>query len=61
MLPVVFFALLCLITARSELLEVLFFALSVTFLFVYEISREPLNSLCQIYREDVFGPSLGRV
>jgi len=30
-------------TARSELREVLFLALSVTFLFVYEISREPLN------------------
>jgi len=31
------------ITARSELRKVLFLALSVTFLFVYEISREPLN------------------
>jgi len=28
---------------RSELLKVLFLALSVTFLFVYEISREPVN------------------
>ena len=31
------------ITARSELRKVLFLVLSVTFLFVYEISREPLN------------------
>jgi len=31
------------ITARSELCKVLLLALSVTFLFVYEISREPLN------------------
>jgi len=31
------------ITARSELRKVLFLALSVTFLFVYEISPEPLN------------------
>ena len=30
-------------TARSELHKVLFLALSVTFLFVYEILREPLN------------------
>ena len=30
-------------TARSELRNVLFLPLSVTFLFVYEISREPLN------------------
>jgi len=32
-----------LFTTRSELRDVLFLALSVTFLFVYEISREPLN------------------
>jgi len=33
-----------LVTARSELRKVLFWALSVIFiLFVYEISREPLN------------------
>jgi len=31
------------ITARSELRKVLFLAQSVTFLFVYEISREPLD------------------
>jgi len=30
-------------TARSELHKVLFLSLSVTFLFVYEISPEPLN------------------
>jgi len=29
--------------ARSELRKVVFLALSVTFLFVYEISQEPLN------------------
>jgi len=32
-----------LITTRSELCKVLFLALSVTFLFVYEIPQEPLN------------------
>ena len=32
-----------LFTARSELHKLLFLALSVTFLFAYEISREPLN------------------
>jgi len=31
------------ITTRSELHKVLFLVLSVTFLFVYEISWEPLN------------------
>ena len=31
------------ITARSELCKVLFLALSVTFLFLYEISQELLN------------------
>jgi len=31
------------IKARSEVRKVLFLALSVTFLFVYEISREPPN------------------
>jgi len=30
-------------SSRSELRKVLFLALSVTFLFVYEIFREPLN------------------
>ena len=30
-------------TARNELRKVLFLALSVTFLFIYEIYREPLN------------------
>jgi len=50
-----------LIAARGELRKVLFLALTVTFLFVYEISREPLNRLRQIHREDVFGPSLGWV
>ena len=34
---------LTIFTVRSELRTVLFLALSVTFLFVYEISREPLN------------------
>ena len=47
-----------LVTARSELFKVLFLALSVTFLFVYEISQEPPNGLHQIHRDDVFGPSL---
>ena len=31
------------VTARSELRKVLFLVLSLTFLFVYKISREPLN------------------
>jgi len=35
--------LVALIMARSELRKVLFMALSVTFLFVYKISWEPLN------------------
>ena len=52
-------------TTRSELRKVLFLMPSVCgFLFVYEISREPLNSfvpLCQIHTEDVFGRSLGQV
>jgi len=50
-------------TARSELRKVMFLALSVTFLFVYEISREPLNgfALGKIHTEDVIGPSLGGV
>jgi len=33
----------CLITARSYLWEVVFGAVSLCFLFLYEISREPLN------------------
>jgi len=37
-----------LFTAHSELRKVLFLALSVTFLFVYEISREPLNGFAPI-------------
>jgi len=37
-----------LITARSELRKVLFLALSATFLFVYEISREPLNGFVKV-------------
>jgi len=48
------------VIAHSELLKVLFWALSVTF-FVYEISREPLKGLRQIHREDVFGQLLERV
>jgi len=31
------------VTARSELRNVLFLELSVAFLFVYEMAREPLN------------------
>jgi len=41
----------------SDLRTVLFLALSVTFLFVYEISPEPLNGFAPIDREDVSGPS----
>ena len=48
-------------TARSELRKVLFFALSVIFLFVYENLGNRWTDLRQIHREDVFGPSLGRV
>jgi len=48
-------------TARSELRKVLFLALSVTILFVSEVSREPLNGFAPNSQEDVFGPSLGRV
>ena len=33
--------------ARSELRKVLFLALSVTFLFVNQLSREPLNGFAQ--------------
>jgi len=40
-----------LFTTRSELRKVSFLALSVTFLFVYEISREPL---CMVPRSDEF-------
>ena len=47
-------------TACSELSKVLFLALRLVF-FVYEISRELLNRLRQIYTEDVFGPLLGRI
>jgi len=48
---------LCRFTARSELRKVLFLALSVTFLFVYEMSREPLNGFApNSHMEDVFGP-----
>ena len=44
-------------TARGELRQVLFLAPSVCFfLFVYEISREPLNGLRQIHMEDVLVP-----
>ena len=52
-----------LFTAHSELRKVLFLALSVTFLFVYEISREPLNGFapnshtgktCLVPRSDEF-------
>jgi len=52
---------LCFFSARGEPRKVLFLALSVTFLFVYEIFRESLNGLHQIHKENVFGPSLGRV
>jgi len=34
---------------------------SVTFLFAYEIYREPLNRFSPVHAEDVFGPLLGRV
>jgi len=40
-------ALQFLITARSELRKVLFLALSVTFLFMNQISPEPLNGFAQ--------------
>ena len=48
------------ITAHSELRKVLFLALSETFLFlfVYEISPEPLNDLRRVHLKYVFGPSL---
>ena len=52
--PVSFFV----FTARSELRKVLFLALSVSFLFVYEIYPEPLNGFAPNSQEDVFGPSL---
>ena len=53
---------LLLITACSELHKVLFLALSVTFLFVFEISwGNRWMDLRQIHMEDVFGPSLGQV
>ena len=47
--------------ARSELRKVLFLALSVTFLFVPQISREPLNGFASNSQEDVFGTLLERV
>ena len=49
------------ITARSELCKVLFLALSVTFLFVYEISREPLNGFAPNSHGRLVRPSLERV
>jgi len=50
------------ITASSELWKVLFLAPSVCcFLFVCEISPEPLNGFAPNSHKDVFGPSLGRV
>ena len=50
------------ITACSELRKVLFLASSVCgFLSVYEIFLEPLKGFAPNHREDVFGPSLGRV
>jgi len=49
------------ITARSELREVLFLALSVTFLFVHEISRKPLNGFATNSHGRRIGPSLGWV
>jgi len=51
----------CLFTGRSELRKVLLLTLSMTFLFVYEISREPLNGFAPNSQEGVFGPLLGRV
>jgi len=54
---VMYLLMLCIILARSELRKVLFLVSSVCgFLFVYEMSLEPLNSLCQIHMEDVFFP-----
>jgi len=48
--------------ARSQLHKVLLImALSVTFLFVHEISQEPLNGFAPNSQEDVFGPSLRQV
>jgi len=46
---------------RSELCKILFLALSVTFLFVYEMSTEHWTDLHQTHTEDVFGPLLGWV
>jgi len=48
-------------TARSELRKVLFLALSVTFYLCLKYPGNHKTDLRQIYREDVFGPSLGRV
>jgi len=48
-------------TARSELRKVLFLALSVTFYLCLRYPENRKTDLRQIYREDVFGPSLGRV
>ena len=36
-------------------------SLALVFLFVHKISLEPLSGFGQIHRQDVFGPSLGRV
>jgi len=42
--------------------KVLFFrAVSLVFLFEYEIYRERWTDLRQIHKEDMFGPSLGQV
>ena len=46
---------------RSELGKVLFLALSVTSVCVWNISRNCWTDLRQIHTEDVFGPSLGWV
>ena len=49
------------ITVCSELRKVLFLALSVTILFAYEISLEPVNGFAPNSHGRRVGPSLGRV
>jgi len=48
-------------TTRSDLHMVLFLELSVTFCWCMKYLRNRWTDLRQIHREDVFGPSLGRV
>ena len=48
-------------TARSELCKVLFLALSLTFLYVYDISGELLNGFAPYSQGRCVWPLLGRV